>query len=77
LARGGLEVGLCLGEKLDLFNDPTLVSIAKKHSKTVAQVVLNFLTSKKIIVLPKTEKIERLKENIDFFNFQLTPEDLQ
>lgn len=69
LARGGLNVTKVYGKKLDLFNESLLVSIANKYKKTVAQVVLNFMTSQNIIVIPKTEKVERLKENIDLFEF--------
>lgn len=47
---------MCIGEKPDLFNNPVLLEIAKKYKKTVAQVALRYLTSKDIVVLPKTEK---------------------
>ena len=75
LARGGDAVATQLGSKLNLFNDELLKEIATAHKKTIAQVVLNYLVSQNIIVLPKTEKIERLKENIDFYDFSLTEEE--
>lgn len=57
--------------KNDFFANPTLAEIGKKHSKTPAQIALRFLVEQDIIVIPKTSKIERMKENIDIFDFAL------
>lgn len=53
-----------------------LVSIAGKHGKTVAQVILKWLTQRNIVVIPKSVRKERMTENFDIFNFELTPEDM-
>jgi diketogulonate reductase-like aldo/keto reductase len=55
--------------------NPVLASIAQKHKKTVAQVMLRFLVERSLIVLPKSEKPHRQKENADVFNFELDPSD--
>lgn len=60
----------------DIFKDVTINEIAKKHNKTSAQVMLNFLISEDIIVIPKSSNEERIKENIDIFDFTLTKEDI-
>lgn len=59
----------------ELFNNEVLVSVAKKHNKTPAQVALRFLIEQDIIVIPKTTKIERMRENIALFDFALDDSD--
>lgn len=61
--------------KNDFFANPTLVSIAKKHGKTPAQIALRFLVEQDIIVIPKTAKKERMTENISIFDFALDSTD--
>lgn len=58
-----------------LFDNEVLVSVAKKHGKTPAQVALRFLIEQDIIVIPKTTKIERMRENIALFDFALDSSD--
>jgi len=60
LARGGSEAETVLGNKLDIFNEPILVELAKKYNKTVAQIVLNSFVTRNIIVIPKSVRKERL-----------------
>jgi 2,5-diketo-D-gluconate reductase A len=59
-----------------LLDDPTLVRIAGRYGKTVAQVVLRWHIDCKLIVIPKSVRAERLRENIDVFDFRLDEEDL-
>lgn len=59
----------------ELFDNEVLVSVAKKHSKTSAQVALRFLIEQDIVVIPKTTKIERMRENIALFDFMLDDSD--
>jgi len=65
---------LAQGEHLD---DPTLQEIAKSHGKTVAQVMIRWQLELGVGVIPKSSRVERLKENADVFDFQLTPDDLK
>jgi len=53
-----------------------LVSIAEKHGKTVAQVILRWMTQRDIIVIPKSVRKDRMVENFDIFNFEVTREDI-
>lgn len=58
------------------FTNETLMKIAKKHNKSVAQVALRWLTQRGVVAIPKTSKIERLKENLNIFDFKLDSDDL-
>ena len=60
-----------------IFKNQTLISIAKNHGKTVAQVALRFLLQQGIIVIPKSTHIERMKENLGALNFDLSAEEMQ
>jgi diketogulonate reductase-like aldo/keto reductase len=62
--------------KNGIFGNKVLVSIAEKHGKTVAQVILRWLTQRNIIVIPKSVRKDRMVENFDIFNFALTQEDM-
>lgn len=63
--------------KNDIFNNETLNKIGKKYGKTAAQIALKYLFSRNIIIIPKSENIKRLKENIDLFDFELEKEDIK
>ena len=58
----------------DLFTNPLLTEIGKEYGKSVAQVVLRWLTQRGVIAIPKSVRPERMAENIDIFDFQLTDE---
>jgi 2,5-diketo-D-gluconate reductase A len=60
----------------DLFSDPTLSEIGAAHGKTVAQVVLRWLVQRDVVVIPKSVRAERMRENIDLFDFELTGEQM-
>ncbi len=57
------------------FDNPTLMQIAKKHNKSVAQITLRWLLERNIINIPKTTKKERMIENINIFDFHLDAND--
>lgn len=61
--------------KNGFFTNPVLTSIGEKYGKSVAQVALRFLLQLGIIVIPKSVKIERMRQNLDVFDFTLTPDD--
>ncbi|MFE5667628.1 aldo/keto reductase [Streptomyces niveus] len=62
--------------KNDLFTNPLLAGIGKKHGKSVAQVVLRWLTQRDVITIPKSVRAERMAENFDVFDFDLTDEQM-
>ena len=61
----------------NLFANETLASIAARHGKTVAQVVLRWLVQRGIVVIPKSVRKERIAENFDIFDFALDDEDMK
>ena len=60
----------------DIFHNETLLSIAAKHNKSVAQVILRWVVQRGIVALAKTTRKERMLENISVLDFKLSPEDL-
>ena len=63
--------------KNNLFNNEVLVSIGKKYNKSVAQVVLRWLTQRGIVVIPKSVRKERMEENFNRIDFEISTEDLE
>jgi 2,5-diketo-D-gluconate reductase A len=62
--------------KNHIFKNELLLSLAKKHEKTVAQVILCWLIQREVVVIPKSVHEERIIENFDIFDFELSPEDM-
>lgn len=60
----------------DLFTHPVLKTIGDKYQKSIPQVILRWLVQRKVSVLSKSTHIERMRENFDIFDFQLTTEDM-
>lgn len=60
----------------DILNDPLVKEIAAKHGKTPAQVALRQLVQRGIVIIPKTTNEERMKQNLDLFDFQLSPDEM-
>lgn len=63
--------------KNNLFQNELLVSIAVKYNKSVAQVVLRWLTQREVVVIPKSVRKERIIENFNIFDFELRQEDME
>jgi 2,5-diketo-D-gluconate reductase A len=61
--------------KNDLFINPTLTEIGEAHGKSVGQVVLRWLTQRDIVVIPKSVRPERMAENLDIFDFELSDDE--
>ncbi|KAH0787030.1 aldo/keto reductase [Histomonas meleagridis] len=59
-----------------IFKNPVLVQIAKAHGKTTAQIALKFLYQQNIIIIPKSTHIERMRENLQVDDFELTENEL-
>ena len=58
------------------FKDPTVLAIAEKHGKSPAQVLIRYALDKGWAPLPKSEKEDRIRANLDVFDFALEREEL-
>lgn len=63
--------------KNDLFHNELLRSIGEKYNKSIAQVVLRWLTQRGIVAIPKSVRKERMEENFNSLDFTLTAEDME
>lgn len=61
----------------EILKNETIQVIARKHNKSVAQIVLRWLIQQNIITIPKTWNISHLKENIELFDFELSKEEME
>ncbi len=61
----------------NLFSNEVLTSIAEKHHKSVAQVVLRWMVQREIVVIPKSVSKERIAENFNIFDFTLSADDMK
>ncbi|MUG20952.1 aldo/keto reductase [Paenibacillus macerans] len=61
----------------NLFGNEALTSIAEKHNKSVAQIVLRWLVQREVVVIPKSVRKERIVENFDIFDFELSADDME
>lgn len=61
----------------NIFTNPVLTEIGKKYNKTPAQVALRFLTQNGIIIIPKSTHKERMQQNINIWDFELTSVELE
>ncbi len=53
------------------------MELAEKYNKTPYQIILNWATSQDIICIPRSSKLERVKENFEIFDFELSSEDME
>ena len=63
--------------KNNMFTNPTLVSIENKYNKSAAQVILRWLIQRGVIIACKSTHLERIKQNFEVFDFELTNEDME
>ncbi|KAA0560452.1 aldo/keto reductase [Rossellomorea aquimaris] len=63
--------------KNNMFQNEVLASIAKEHDKSVAQVILRWLTQRGVIAIPKSVRKERIIENFNIFDFKLSEEEME
>lgn len=61
----------------NMFQNEVLVSLAEKYNKSAAQVILRWLTQSDVVVIPKSVNKERIIENINIFDFELSQEDMR
>lgn len=72
-----MEAWAPLGEgRGNLLENPVLTEIAKAHGKSVAQVILRWHIERGVIVIPKSTHIERMRENLDVFDFSLSTDEM-
>ena len=70
-------MGTLGGGRYNPFEDEMLKEIAEKHNKTVGQVILRWNIQRGVVVIPKSTHVERIKENIDIFDFELNEEEMK
>ena len=63
--------------KNNIFHNELLASIGKKYNKSIAQVILRWLTQRGVIAIPKSVRKERMEENFKLFDFELSANDLE
>lgn len=61
----------------NIFHNELLLSIGKKYNKSIAQVILRWLTQRGVIAIPKSVRKERMEENFNIFDFILSTEDME
>ena len=64
---------ICRG---DVAKDSVIIELSEKYNKTPAQVTLKWLIQQQSVAIPKTAKLERLKENIDIYDFEIDDQDM-
>ena len=64
------------GSRGEMFQEPTVLALAEKYGKTPAQILLRFLMQKDIIVIPRSTKLEHIRENFGLFDFALTADEM-
>ncbi len=60
----------------DMFQNPTLTAIGQQYGKTAAQIVLRWHLQRGVVIIPKSTHIERMRENLNVFDFTLSEEDM-
>ena len=63
--------------KNNIFHNELLLSIGKKYNKSIAQVILRWLTQRGVIVIPKSVRKERMEENFNSLDFELSTKDME
>jgi Aldo/keto reductases, related to diketogulonate reductase len=63
--------------KNNIFSNEILLSIGNKYSKSVAQIILRWLIQRGVVAIPKSVRKERMEENFNIFDFNLSAEDME
>jgi 2,5-diketo-D-gluconate reductase A len=79
LAENGVQIeswGPFAEGKHDIFNNELLLSIAARYNKSVAQIILRWLTQRGVVAIPKSVRKERIAENFNVFDLELSPAEM-
>ena len=60
-----------------VFGNETLINISKKHKKSVSQICLRWIIQHEVVVIPKSTNPERMSENLDVFDFELSAAEME
>lgn len=63
--------------KNNIFSNKILQEIGDKYNKTPAQIALKYLLTRNMVIIPKSGNLDRLKQNINLFNFELSNDDIR
>ena len=63
--------------KNDIFHNELLLSIAKQYNKSIAQVILRWLTQRGVVAIPKSVRKERMEENFNIYDFEISAENME
>ena len=63
--------------KNNIFKNELLLLIARKYNKSIAQVILRWLTQRGVVAIPKSTRKERMEENFNSLDFKLNMEDME
>ncbi|KAH0977216.1 hypothetical protein GBA52_026935 [Prunus armeniaca] len=74
---GGATANVKAFGSISPLEDPVLIGLAKKYKRSVAQIALRWNLERGTPVIPKSSKVERLKENLEILNFKLEKEDIE
>ncbi len=74
---GIMAVAYCPIARGKVNDDAVIAGVARKHNKSAVQVTLRWLLQQGIVIIPRTSKVERAKENFAVFDFTLTPEEVK
>lgn len=61
----------------NFFHNPVLTEIGKAHGKSLAQTALRYLIQRGVVIIPKSTHKERMQENLDIFDFELSGDEMQ
>jgi D-xylose reductase len=70
-----VELSMDHGKRAGALEEPIVLELSEKYSKTPAQIILRWNLQRGVSVIPKSSKIERIHQNQDIFDFELTKED--
>ncbi|HBI61769.1 MAG TPA: 2,5-diketo-D-gluconic acid reductase, partial [Lachnospiraceae bacterium] len=63
--------------KHGIFTDPELTAMGEKYGKSAAQIALRWNVQRGVSILPKTTHVERMEQNIDIWDFELTKDEMK